>query len=95
MFKFDAAHFCDCLSSTKKKTLPTHRSGLVAKALCCRARGRGFEFLATAAGFLIEAKSKNARVYEISAHVKDPQGVEIHLEPTTTLCLIACIASAR
>lgn len=43
----------------------------------------------------MEAKSKNALVYEISAHDKDPQVVKINPEPSTTARLIACVASAR
>lgn len=37
-------------------------------------------FAATA--FLMKAKSKNARVHEISAHVKNPQLVKINPQPS-------------
>lgn len=45
-------------------------------------------FPAAAAAFLMEAKSDNARVYEILAHIKDPQVVEIDAEPSTTTYLL-------
>lgn len=43
----------------------------------------------------MEAESENARVFEISAHVKDPQAVQINLEPSTTARLIACVLRRR
>lgn len=43
----------------------------------------------------MEAKSKNARVYEISAHNKDSQVVKLDPELSPTARFIACVASAR
>lgn len=45
--------------------------------------------------FLTGAKSENTRVFEVSAHAKDPQVDKIKPEPSTTACFVACVASAR
>lgn len=52
-------------------------------------------FLVAEAAFVMAAKSENARVLEILAHVKGPHVVEINPEPSTTVRLITCVASAR
>lgn len=43
----------------------------------------------------MEVKSKNAHVFEISAHIEDPQVVKISPEPSTMQSLMSCVASAR
>lgn len=45
--------------------------------------------------FRVEAKRENARVFEISARLKDSQGVKINPEPSSTARLIVCVVSVR
>ena len=66
----------------------------MAKALCCCAEGHGFD--PGRGGRFSDGGEKQKRpCVEISAHVKDPQVVEINPEPFATAHLKTCVVSAR
>lgn len=70
------------------------RSGSVAKALLLTPMTR-VRFPAAGDAFLVEAKSENAHVFEISVRTEGSWIVGINPEPSITARLIACVVSAR